>query len=83
MIEDCPPVMLLATMDDASRSVLDEELRRRYSADYEVVAARDYDHATSILEGLRRWGRDVAMVFSCYGPGDREGLARLGSLPCG
>jgi hypothetical protein len=61
---DVPPVMLLSTVDGESRAVLDGELRRRYGADYEVVTCVSYDQARTALEGLRRQGRDVAMVFS-------------------
>jgi len=75
--EGWPPVMLLVTVDDESRAVLDGELRRRYGTDYEVITCRSYDHARAILDGLRRWEREVAMVFSCYGPADRDGLAFL------
>jgi thioredoxin reductase (NADPH) len=74
---DVPPVMLLATIDGESRAVLDGELRRRYGADYQVVTCASYGEARARLEDLRGRGRDVAMVFSCYGPGDREGLAFL------
>jgi len=74
MGETGPPVMLLATVDDGSREILDTELRRRYAADYEVITTGSYQHARAILEGLRRWERDVAMVLCCYSPADREGL---------
>lgn len=74
---DDDPVLLLATTDPASREVLGSELRRRYGGDYEVVVCADYAHARAVLEGLRRWGRQVALVLGCYGPGDREGLTFL------
>ena len=72
-----PPVMLLVTSDDESRPILDGELRRRYAADYEVVTTGSYEHARAILEGLRHWQRDVAMVLACYSPADRDGLTFL------
>ena len=72
-----PPVMLLATVDDESRVILDEQLRHRYGTDYEVITCRGYGHARAVLDGLRRWQRDVAMVFACYSPVDGEGLAFL------
>jgi thioredoxin reductase (NADPH) len=75
--DDLPPVMLLVTVDDESRAVLDGELRRRYATDYEIVTCRGYDHAKAILDGLRRWGRPVAMVLTYYGPGDHDGLSFL------
>lgn len=68
------PVLLLATTDEASRDVLESELRRRYGGDYEVVVCADHDHARAVLEGLRRWERQVALVIACYGPDDRGGL---------
>ena len=74
MDEYVEPVMLLATSDPTTRTVIGAELRRRYGADYEVVVCADYAHARAILEGLRRWNRQVALVIGCYGPDDREGL---------
>ncbi|GAB3023669.1 fused response regulator/thioredoxin-disulfide reductase [Nocardioides flavus (ex Wang et al. 2016)] len=71
---DADPVLLLATTDEASRDVVGSELRRRYGGDYEVVVCADHGHARAVLEGLRRWGRQVALVIACYGPGDRHGL---------
>ena len=68
------PVILVATSDDDSRAVLDAEMRRRYAADYEVITCRRYAHAQAILDGLRRWERDVALILSFYGPRDRDGL---------
>jgi thioredoxin reductase (NADPH) len=73
-MDDAVPIMLLATTDAATREVIGSELRRRYGADYEVVVCADYAHARAVLEGLRRWGRQVALVIGCYGPADREGL---------
>ena len=77
MTNSGPPVMLLASVDDESRAILDGELRRRYAADYEVVTTGSYEHARAILDGLRHWGRDVAMILACYTPADRDGLTFL------
>ncbi|WP_244928097.1 FAD-dependent oxidoreductase [Nocardioides sp. W7] len=71
---DPDPVILLATTDPVSREILGGELRRRYGGDYEVIVCADYAHARAILEGLRRWGRAVALVIGYYGPDDRDGL---------
>ncbi len=68
------PIMLIATKDSASRHILEDELRRRYGADYEVVACADHAHGRAVLEGLRRWNRPVALILGCYGPADRGGL---------
>lgn len=75
-MEGAVPVLLLASDDPVSREMLGDELRRRYGADYEIVAA-EHAHALSVLESLRAWGREVALVLGCYGPGDREGLDLL------
>ena len=48
------PIMLIATTDPDSRRILGDELRRRYGADYEVVACSDHAHGRAVLEGLRR-----------------------------
>ena len=68
------PVILLATSHDDSRAVLDAEIRRRYATDYEVLTCRRYTHAQAILDGLRHWERDVALILSFYGPKDPHGL---------
>ena len=73
-MDDAVPIILLATSDAATREVAGGELRRRYGADYEVVVCADHSHARAVLEGLRRWDRQVALVVGCYGPDDREGL---------
>lgn len=73
-MDSTDPVLLLATTDPVSLRVLATELRGRYGADYEVVGCASYAHARAVLEGLRRWGRDVALVIGYYGPDDRDGL---------
>lgn len=71
---DVDPVLLLATSDETTRDVIGSELRRRYGGDYEVVVCADHAHGRAVLEGLRRWGRQVALVIGCYGPDDRAGI---------
>ena len=46
------PIMLIATSDSDSRRILGDELRRRYGADYEVVACEGHAHGRAVLEGL-------------------------------
>lgn len=69
-----PPVMLLVTEDADSLSVLDGELRRRYGTDYEVITCRSYEHARAVLDGLRHWRRNVALIMAFYGATDRHAL---------
>ncbi|MGM9471390.1 FAD-dependent oxidoreductase [Pseudarthrobacter sp. YS3] len=73
-MDDSVPILLIATTDPDSRRILEDELRRRYGADYEVVACAGYAHGRAALEGLRRWDRPVALILGCYGPADRGGL---------
>jgi thioredoxin reductase (NADPH) len=73
-MDDSGPILLIATTDPDSRRILEDELRRRYGADYEVVACAGYAHGRAALEGLRRWDRPVALILGCYGPADRGGL---------
>lgn len=76
-MDDSVPVMVVATTDPVSQRVLGDELRRRYGADYEVLECSTHAHGRAVLEGLRRWGRAVALVLACYGPADRGGLGFL------
>lgn len=73
-MDDSVPILLIATTDPDSRRILEDELRRRYGADYEVVVCAGYAHGRAALEGLRRWDRPVALILGCYGPADRGGL---------
>ncbi|RKO24143.1 FAD-binding protein [Pseudarthrobacter phenanthrenivorans] len=73
-MDDSVPIMLIATTDTTTRRILGDELRRRYGADYEVLACNGHAHGRAVLEGLRRWNRDVALILACYGPADRGGL---------
>jgi thioredoxin reductase (NADPH) len=72
-----PPVVLLSTTDPDSMSVLDAEMRHRYASDYEVITCNRHEHAHAVLDGLRRWQRDVALVIACYGRDDAGGLDLL------
>ena len=74
MADHLPPVVLIATTDPDSLAVLDAEIRHRYASDYEVVTCTRYEHAQAILDGLRHWHREVALVLGCYNPVDKEGL---------
>ncbi|WP_298589409.1 FAD-dependent oxidoreductase [uncultured Kocuria sp.] len=76
-MEGSVPVLLIATDDPISREILGDELRRRYGADYEVVVCGSHAHARAVLQGLRHWGRTVALIVGCYGPADRGGLDLL------
>ena len=70
------PVMLLATTDATTRQVIGSELRRRYGGDYEIVVCADYAHGRAVLEGLRHWHRQVALVIAWSFELTAEGLKR-------
>ncbi len=72
---DVDPVLLLATTDETSRDVhRGRSCGAGTAATTRSSSAPSYDHARAVLEGLRRWGRQVALVIACYGPDDRDGL---------
>ena len=68
------PVMLLATVDDESGRSWTASCAAATAATTRSPPVESYEHARAILDGLRHWGRDVAMVFACYSPADRDGL---------
>jgi thioredoxin reductase (NADPH) len=67
-------VIVALTVDPSAGVVLNDQLRRRYGVDYEIVTPVDYAHARAVLDGLKRWERQVAMILAGYNPNDREGL---------
>ena len=57
------PVLLLAD-DPPTQERVEAELRKRYGADYQVVAAGSAGAALEVLRGLRDTGRQVALVLA-------------------
>jgi thioredoxin reductase (NADPH) len=57
------PVLLLAD-DSPTHERVEAELRKRYGADYQVVATRSVGAALEALGGLRGTGRQVALVLA-------------------
>ncbi len=57
------PVLLLAD-DSPTHERVEAELRKRYGADYQVVAAGSVEAALEALGGLRGTGRQVALVLA-------------------
>lgn len=58
------PTILAIDNSDEMLAILEQELRRRYSADYDVVCERSVSVALNKLEALRSAGRSVAVVLS-------------------
>ncbi len=75
------PVLVIASPDVESRTVLERELRARYGVEYTVVARSDYDAAERLLDDLARQDQPVALVIACYNPADRGGIEFLAHVP--
>jgi thioredoxin reductase (NADPH) len=71
------PVLVVASPDRLSRSVLERELRVRYGAEYTVLARPDYAAAERLLEELARQDQPVALVVATYSSEDPDGLGFL------
>jgi thioredoxin reductase (NADPH) len=76
------PVLLLAD-DSRTQERVEAELRKRYGADYQVIAAGSVKAALDVLGGLRDTGRQVALVLAGQWLPDGTGtelLARVRQL---
>ncbi len=78
MTEPQSPVLVIATIDAESRSILERELRVRYGSEYTVVVRGDYAAAERTLSDLAGQEQPVAFVIACYSPADRDGIDFLG-----
>ena len=77
------PVLIAASDNAEDLVVIDNELTRRYGADYEVVSESSADSALAALERFERRDRQVAVVLADLRiSGDRgpEVLSRAGAL---
>ncbi len=75
---DAPaPVVVVASGDPDTRTVLSEEIRKRYGDDYVIFVCEDGEHAVDDLLTLADEDRDVALVLAGYAARDPEGLAIL------
>jgi thioredoxin reductase (NADPH) len=81
MTEPLTPVLVVASPDAESRTVLERELRARYGVEYTVLARANYDAAERLLADLARQDQPVALVIACYNPADREGVEFLSHVP--
>jgi thioredoxin reductase (NADPH) len=69
-----PAALAVLTRDDGLRAAVSEELRRRYGADYPVIAAAD---PGALNAELARLDLPVALLFGGVGDADPDGLAAL------
>jgi len=58
------PILLVVADDLAARDVVEAELHKRYSADYQVISAGSADGPVRLLTGLRDDQRPVAVVLA-------------------
>ncbi|HXW01673.1 MAG TPA: FAD-dependent oxidoreductase [Anaerolineae bacterium] len=58
------PVMMSVGEDDATLQLVEQELRKRYGADYEVIREPSAAEALSKLEALKGQDRQVALLFT-------------------
>jgi thioredoxin reductase (NADPH) len=58
------PVLMVISDDREHRVLIEEELARRYGADYEVVCEGSADATEQVLERLRGEGRRLAVVLA-------------------
>jgi thioredoxin reductase (NADPH) len=71
------PVLLLADDDPRARDVVEKELRKRYGADYEVIAAGSAAEALRLLAALRDDGRPVAVALAGHWMAEMDGTELL------
>jgi thioredoxin reductase (NADPH) len=76
-LDDAAPVIMVASDALQTRTVLAEEVRKRYGGDYEVVVSDDLKDTTSHLTRLAKQERDVALILAGYSRNDPDGLRVL------
>jgi thioredoxin reductase (NADPH) len=77
------PVILAVDHESDALSRIEDELRRRFGADYRIVCADSSEDALATLEALRAAGAEVAVVLADQwmpGTSGTDLLARVGNL---
>jgi thioredoxin reductase (NADPH) len=77
------PVILAVDDEPDALSRVEDELRRRFGADYRIVCADSGEDALATLEALRAAGAEVAVVLADHwmpGTSGTDLLARVGNL---
>jgi thioredoxin reductase (NADPH) len=70
------PVIVVTAQDERTRSILVDEIGRRYGTDYAVVVSGGGD-ALARLEQLRHDGASVALILAAFSTEDPDGLELL------
>src|SRR5262249_26498881 len=68
------PVMLVVDEDTAQLRVVEQELGKRYSADYEVICEPSAAEALGKLEALKATDRQVAFLFADEAMSEMTGI---------
>jgi thioredoxin reductase (NADPH) len=71
------PVLMVVDKDENALQFVGQELRKRYSADYEVVCDPSVEVALSMLQTLKDEDRQVALIFSNLSLAEMTGIEFL------
>ena len=58
------PILIAIDKDEAALLFVEQELHKRYGADYEVICVSSAEEALSILQVLKDEDRQVALIFT-------------------
>lgn len=67
------PILLVLDDEPQSLQAVQEELRRRYGSDYDVLGETSATRALQRLEGLRGEGREIPLVFADHEMAEMQG----------
>ena len=71
------PILLVVDKDETSLLFVGQELRKRYSADYEVICDPSAEAALSLLKALKDEDRQVALLFTAQSLPEMSGIEFL------
>ena len=74
------PALVAVDDDAAALARIEDELQRRYAADYRIVCERSAPDALALLEAMRAAGEDVAVVLADQWMPDLTGDDLLASV---
>jgi thioredoxin reductase (NADPH) len=71
------PIMIAVDQDETSLLFVEQELRKRYGVDYEVICDLSAEAALSMLQALKDKDRPVALLFTDQSLPDMTGIEFL------
>jgi len=72
--DDDRPNIVIVSREQLCIQILEEEIGKRYSADYRIHLFGDPEQAQKELSALREADAPVALILAAYGPIDPQGL---------